>query len=418
MNNNIVMSDLRSFLPIPMIIHPFLIALYFVLALYTQNISEASPGVIWRPLILLLLVTASLLVILRSLTRNLQRSALIVSLVLLIFLSYGHVYNFLRNDLNLKDVALGEVYIFRHSFLSVLWIILGILGTFIILRFKKTHALTLFLNSVSIIMLVFPVFDIGLYIYREQVYGSKQNVQATSLNLPDDGRLPDIYFIVLDAYGRKDVLQDTFGLDNSKFLAELQDLGFYVVECSQSNYARTRLSIASTLNMDYVQNLLPEEGQRELNAQLRPYMSDNAARLLLEEIGYKTVEFENGFPWLKWKNVSHYLQKGEKTSIQLQLATGMNPFEELFLNTTLVRAAVDLGLSGAAISSAPSHRETVLYALETLPKLPRISEPKFVYAHLILPHPPFIFGPNGEEVELGSREVEINDISFYADEKM
>jgi hypothetical protein len=267
-------------------------------------------------------------------------------------------------------------------------------------------------------MLVFPVYDIGLYIYRVQVYGSTQNVQATSLNPPDDGRLPDIYFIVLDAYGRKDVLQDTFGLDNSKFLAELQDLGFYVVECSQSNYARTRLSITSTLNMDYVQNLLPEEGQQELNAQLRPYMSENAARVLLEEIGYKTVIFENGFPWLKWKNVSHYLQKGEKTSIQLQLATGMNPFEELFLNTTLVRAAIDLGLSGAAVSSAPSHRETVWYALETLPKIPRISEPKFVYAHLILPHPPFIFGPNGEEVELGSREVEINDISFYADEKM
>src|SRR5690606_37053064 len=37
---------------------------------------------------------------------------------------------------------------------------------------------------------------------------------------------PDIYYIILDAYGRQDSLQ-TLGYDNSTFIGELEDLGFY-----------------------------------------------------------------------------------------------------------------------------------------------------------------------------------------------
>lgn len=381
-------------------LHPFLISFYSILDLYAKNIAETTNNVIWRPLILLILATAILLILLRGLTKNWQRSGVILSFLLLLFLSYGHVYDFLKDDLNLKDVAFGNVYFFRHPALGSMWITLGLIGTILILRLKDLRGATLFLNSMSIIMLFFPFYEIGLHLYREQVYGYTENAQITSLHLPQGQEAPDIYFIVLDAYGRKDVLQETFGLDNSEFLSQLRDMGFYVVECSQSNYARTRLSIVSTLNMDYVQNLLPEDRQGELNIQLKPYLSENRVRSLLAEIGYKTVTFENEFPWLKWKNATYYLQKGERTSIRLQLATTLTPFEELFLNTTFVRAAIDLKLAGTSISSASSHRETVLYMLETLPQIPKISGPKLVYAHFALPHPPYIFGPNGEEIYL------------------
>jgi hypothetical protein len=336
----------------------------------------------------------------------------------LLFFSYGHVYDFLKDDLHVKDVAFDNLYFFRHPLLSKIWIVLGGVGTFLILRLKDLRPFTLFLNSMSVILLLFPVYDIGLHVYKEQAYGSKTEIQATALHLPDDGTAPDVYFIVLDAYGRKDILQETFDLDNSEFLNELQDLGFYVVECSQSNYARTRLSIVSTLNMDYLQNLIPEQGQSKLNAKIRPYLSENQVRFLLEEIGYKTIDFDNGYLWLKWKNASYYLQKGEMDSIRFQLATTMNPFEEMFLNTTLVRALIDLRLIGPSVSSAPSHRETVWYMLDTLPKIPKISGPKLVYAHLMLPHPPFIFGPNGEEIYVDATVEGLNDTTFFVDESM
>ncbi|MBN2115887.1 MAG: hypothetical protein JW730_04920 [Anaerolineales bacterium] len=398
--------------------HSFLIALYSILALYAENVSEVSVSAIWRLLIVLILSVAVLWMLLYGLTRNWQRSGLILSFLLLLFLSYGHFYDFLHSHWDLKDVALGEVYFFRHPFFSIAWIVLGLAGTSLILRLKDLRQFTLFVNSMSIIMLLFPVYNIGRYVYGEQVYGSGMNVQTTVLRLPEDGRAPDVYFIVLDAYGRQDVLQETFGLDNSEFLAQLRDLGFYVVECSQSNYARTRLSVTSTLNMDYVHNLIPEEQPSELTAQLKPYLSENRVRLLLEELGYKTIEFDNGYPWLKWKNATYYLQKGGRASVRFQLATAVTPFEELFLKTTLARAAIDLRLAGASVSSAASQRETVLYTLETLPEISRISGPKLVYAHLILPHPPFVFGPNGEDILLGEGGNESNDYSLYTDEAM
>jgi hypothetical protein len=48
----------------------------------------------------------------------------------------------------------------------------------------------------------------------------------------------------------------------------------------------------------------------------------------------------------------------------------------------------------------------VLYALDTLPEVAKLSGPKFVFAHVECPHPPFVFGENGEDV--ADRSVNFN----------
>ena len=45
------------------------------------------------------------------------------------------------------------------------------------------------------------------------------------------------------------------GYDNSEFLNSLRQRGFYVADCSQSNYAYTEFSLTSSLNYDYLDNL-------------------------------------------------------------------------------------------------------------------------------------------------------------------
>jgi hypothetical protein len=193
-------------------------------------------------------------------------------------------------------------------------------------------------------------------------------------------------------------------------------MGFYVVECSQSNYARTKLSVASTLNMNYIQNLAPDLKADDVDLWVKPYLQESQVRTQFEALGYKTVAFYSGFPVLEWKNADYYLYAGERNALKLQLSTTVTPFEELFLNTTLFRAFLDLKLAGAQVSSDPAHRETILYTLDTLPRIPDISGPKFVYAHLILPHPPFVFGLNGEERADSGKGL--NDATLYKDETM
>ncbi len=79
---------------------------------------------------------------------------------------------------------------------------------------------------------------------------------AKSLPLPTeaaahDANRPDIYYIILDGYGRSDVLQRYYDFDNAEFLEGLRHRGFYVADKSSTNYPYTAHSLSSSLNMRY-----------------------------------------------------------------------------------------------------------------------------------------------------------------------
>lgn len=405
---------IKKIITIPFL--PFLVSIYGVVGLYAENMSEAPASVMWRPLLVLTFSAAALLILFGVITKDWQKGGLILGFLLLLFFTYGHIYIFLKDVLQWRDVTLSGVYVFRHQTLSKVWFLMAAVGVVWIIRMKNLKPVMQFATAMSAIMLVFPLYTIVSYLIQENIYNTTPEATAASLRLPDGNRAPDVYFIVLDAYGRSDVLQNVFDLDNSEFINELEDLGFYVVECSQSNYARTKLSIASTLNMDYIQNLAPDLAANEVDFWVKPYLFESQVRTQLEALGYKTAAFSNGFPVLEWKNADYYLNTGERNALKFRLSTTVTPFEELLLNTTLLRAFIDLRLAGAEVSSDPTRREVILYTLETLPKIPRISGAKFVYAHLILPHPPFVFGPNGEETT--NSEKGLNDITLYEDSAM
>jgi hypothetical protein len=42
------------------------------------------------------------------------------------------------------------------------------------------------------------------------------------------------------------------------------------------------------------------------------------------------------------------------------------------------------------------HRDYILFSLDKLREIPEIPGPKFVFAHIMLPHPPFIFNSEGD----------------------
>jgi hypothetical protein len=46
-----------------------------------------------------------------------------------------------------------------------------------------------------------------------------------------------------------------------------------------------------------------------------------------------------------------------------------------------------------------SHRERVLYTFTNLQKIPELAGPKIVFAHILSPHPPFVFDEQGNFIE-------------------
>lgn len=359
--------------------YPILCGIYPIVALAAYNIAEISLKVAVRPLVVTLGVCIVLLGLARLFLRDWHRAALAVLSLVFIFFMYGHVYNLL------EDVTIANVSIFRHrTLLPSMSILLLLLWYLIAFRLKQPAGWTLWLNLLAIYLLIYPTFTIVSNVFRQNA--AESVAQAAEVEVVVDKDQPDIYYIVLDAYGREDVLQNMFGYDNSSFVEALRQRGFYVAECSQANYAYTNFSLTSSLNYEYLDVLNVAGSRVERTALLK----HSALRGFLEENGYTTVAFPTGWAFTEWKDADLYLDFDRPVST-------LDEFETLILNTTVFRAIADLKLVNTSdTTNKDIRRLRVLSLLDKIKELPRLDDNLFVFAHIVVPHRPYTFGPNGE----------------------
>ena len=368
-------------------LHPIFFTAYPVLALVGVNINEVEPAVLWRPLVMLVLSAAFLLILFGWTSKDWHRAALQLSIFIFLFFTYGHVYGYL------KKIEVAGFILGRHRQMLPLWVGIGAFAVWWVMRkLRNPAALTPILNLLSIFLLIYPSFQIISYtIQREQAERAAHvAAEAKGATLPL-GYAPDVYYIILDAYGRADVLEEMFGYDNTSFQQSLASKGFYIAECAQSNYGQTMLSLTSSLNFDYLDSLTssltPDEDTR---APLRALGQYNNARRFFASQGYNIVSFATNFPVSEWKDANYFLSP---------IPQGMNDFELMLAQTTAWRAPMDMTDEPPERASSEWYRRRTLSALEQMETIvPDIPSPKFVFTHLVIPHHPFVFGPNGEEL--------------------
>jgi hypothetical protein len=367
--------------------HVLLFSAYPVMALFAYNLGEAGAEAFLRPLIVSLAAGSILFALIAPIARNIQRAGLIVSLTTVLFFTYGHVVSALAD----QKVSIPV------TALMLFYGLLALTGNgWLAFRLKNPERATVPLNVIALALLAFPIVSM-IGFDAQRVLARADVDPAVALNLPADAPRPDIYYIILDSYGRSDLLLDTYDYDNSAFLRRLEDLGFTVATCSQSNYHRTEVSLGSSLNMDYLQNVDPSFNGRDNQnrALLWEKLKHSAVRRALESAGYTTVAFATGFDWLEIKDADVYIEPGA-------LDSQLTAFEALFLRTTFLRGIEDAGLIDLSQDEAQQYRERTLIALNSADQLLKIPGPKFVYMHIVSPHPPFVFGPNGEELDAQS----------------
>jgi len=282
-----------------------------------------------------------------------------------------------------------------------LWLSLG--GISIWWAGRRLRALTIttkLFNFIAIIVIIWPFTKLtlhGINSYRaEQEAGRAlkhdfQNGGITSRNQPN----PDVYYIILDGYARDDILAKHYGLDNTPFLGQLEGMGFYVARCSQSNYAQTQLSLASSLNFDYLENIDDRYvAGNKSRLGLTQLIRDNTTRELLKSIGYTVIAFDSGYEPTRLEDADIYFSPG--------LTSDINDFEDLLIRTTLGRIFTEgisfLNLPPDWEARDQAHRKRILFTLEQLNNLPEVDGPKFVFIHLIIPHWPHVFGSDGQAV--------------------
>jgi hypothetical protein len=223
--------------------------------------------------------------------------------------------------------------------------------------------------------------------------------------------LPDIYYIILDGYGRQDILQTLYEFDNWSFLNELAARGFYVAEESSSNYIQTMLSLSSSFNMDYVQSLGAKGREIENRADLVELLENNRVRTVLAGHGYRLISFGNEYK-ATISSAEIYYDEAEGG-----LASPVTAFESILIDHTMARVLNHIPAFNKALIEMPydTHRRHILFAFEKLQKVPAMDGNYLVYAHIIAPHPPFVFDERGEVIPHDA-PFTLNDANYYTRE--
>jgi len=394
---NQVMSNIQKILRIP--IHPLLFGVYPVVQFLAFNIKEVEIAASFRILIIVVIGVLALFFLLRVLVRDWDRSAVMVSIAALLFFSYGHVYSVF------KDVEIFGVGIGRHRFLLIFFLLLLVCGWIWVLKKMKNLDITIGLNVISIILLVVPLYQISNYELRFRTSYSSPNIpEVSTVAVEQSTQFPDIYYIIVDAYTREDTLRNNFDFDNSPFLEALEVRGFYIADCSQSNYTFTRMSLSSALNINYVQDFYDRHDLNGFTSLIR----NNYMRAFLESVGYKSVAFNTGYPFTQWQDAAYYFSIDEQNISDLYLPGGLQEYEALFIRTTMGLVLLDLNTIYQSrlqqfIEESPRRIKYALneYNMEELESVPSIPGPKFVFAHITVTHFPYVFRDTGEFLPAG-----------------
>ncbi len=381
-----------------LVFHPILIGLYPVLALLAYNIIQLDPIYAVRAIVVTILISIAVFALALLITRDRYKGGLLASLALLLFLTYGHVYNLLEN----------KSYFGHHRFMIIIWLALFGLGTYGIFHLKKKpRTLSTFLNFFSVVLIAIPLFQIVIFEVRQSnaIPKAVTNPALDSIWQPQAAApadSPDVYYILLDAYTRSDLLKKEYGYDNSAFLQELRDMGFYVADCSKSNYSYTPSSMATALNMDYLDNFagnIIKENRSFYD--LGETIKHNKVRSLFTDLGYRYVTFDNDIWWLDTTDSDQYISQYASPWQKLLNFKILGNFEKYYLRSTALRVVDEFTnsktntLDKALLSTEKAHYDLINYNFAQLEQLPHSESPKFVYAHFVAPHFPYVFAPDG-----------------------
>lgn len=370
-------------------LHPFLFAAYAVVAPYAANLRETSFRDVVPTAFVVFAVTLAIFAGMAMATRRAgPRAALLTSTLLLTGLFFASLFERL-------NPWLGGALPQSAQLPLALAGAAALLALAALARFRLTLPNAL-LNGVALVLLAAPLWHAASYEWATVRTASPVETKAFAQDaaaapaVAATGRQPDIYYLIFDRYASEAILRNEFGFDNGPFVGFLRSQGFYVASQSVSNYLKTAPSIASSLHMDYIGFLSGEA--RSSRSDWHPIydmLDDHRVARFLKARGYRYVQVGG---W--WGPTQHNDFADENRSF------GFDEYEWLFLRRTilppLLQAAApasdlarDIGWDNAQCRRAPLQMEAIRTASAGGP------QPTFTFAHVLLPHEPFVFDAAG-----------------------
>ena len=359
---------------------PLLFVLASMATFYAANAVEIRLADMLAPLGLGILAAMAITALVFALVRKVSTAALWSSALTATFFYYGRIYSLVR-PLHLK-VKLGPIALGTNRVIATVLVV-----SFVALVFVSRHqryvefmartvaVLGLCLAAGALTSSVLAQSSLGQVAAKPHTPAAAQESSTSPVtgrsSLGTDAPLPDIYYVVLDGYASSDSLKDFAGYDNTGFTGELERKGFSIAGDSRSNYSITFLSLAATLNMEYVN----ERAASIVGADRQPMydlIANNRVKKTLKEHGYSYVHVASGWAGTDEAPDADYFHKSQ----QKRPSTAMS---RIMGDDSPVRR----------------RRATVKGAFAYLENSTRIEGPKFVFAHILMPHGPYVFEADG-----------------------
>ena len=348
--------------------------------------------------------------------RNFEKAGILTSLTMMIFLSHGHIHEAIVQT---GVMSRGTL----HLVMFVAWLVLIVASCFWLYRREKslqpiTHSTTILasiLFAMGLVQLTIGVSPTNVANQAEQ----QESVFAPSMlnkdSAPQPSSMsdqPDIYYLILDGYGRSDQLRKHYDFDNSEFIGFLKEQGFYVADKSHSNYSQTFLSLASSLNLRFVTPDGEFIGKHSFQrGAVYDSIQSHDLGQYLQAKGYKYIHLST---W--WGPTS-----GSEIA-DIVTPWTLPEFQNVFLRTTIMQPIITRVVPRLNNFFVPKGPELLLKKLKTIEGIPQQAGPTFTFAHIICPHPPYYFDRNGPITEVSdsswSNQEAFNEQLMYLNRRI
>jgi len=304
-------------------------------------------------------ITFGFWVVVKKIIGNENKSSLIIGIGIGFFFYFGYIQD------ALKGIIFLGIPFDKTSFLISISAIVFVLFTIYILKTKRNLESPIKIMNVVTITIILAVI--------------------LPVLIPNSfAEQPNVYHIILDEYTDNEILMKKFGYDNSEFINFLQVNEFHIPEKIFSISPSTPYELSAILNMNYPDSFVWEYEHYET-------MNNNKVMSIFSENGYTIIETNS---MMRYKNFSYVDEK---------LCYDTNFINSEFLDQLLNKSIIKYFMEK---HQENTRRDTVRCSFDALIQIPTdFEKPTYVFAHLYVPHPPFLFGPNGENVTPDHNEI-------------
>jgi uncharacterized membrane protein YhdT len=347
--------------------HPLLFAVLPVLSMFAANPGQRSGHELTDSLAAVAGASAVLLLIAAAVYRNLRKAGLAVSMLLLVWW------------LQVDDGSIGAWlrqwrYVMPLTYVAVLsW------GVWLYRRQTPLTGMTGFANWVALGAVLPPIFVLATTRTAVRV-GTGEPIVAGAV-----AEKPDIYYLVFDRYGDDPTARD-YGFEND-IDEYLTGKNFYVPRGSRSNYMKTVLSLSSSLNAEYLDRVVRGHEATANWTPVYQHLWRHRVGAFLRSQGYSYTHLGSWYYPTRenpqaTRNVNYYTTI-PRAVLRLFDSEAFAPVQRAF---------------GPWLDDRLQNWHRVRRQVDDVVDLVPEAGPKFVFLHVLVPHPPYVFAHDGSYV--------------------